>query len=425
MRYDRAIRHSLEAILAESRLERQEREADSIRSSARLREITDRSDGIAHEVQKLESLMRGLHSGLVACQSQAEDLKAALEFQSRELDRQRNANLRQTAENEAYHASTDRAVAEIAEECLKLTASITDQANRFESNFDEIRRHAEGLSTAISESTNAANTSVGNLRAEVTNLAARVTSISNGFPSFESKEAADVFENFYLAFENRYRGSREEIKHRQKVYLPYLEKSEAVKSVPRNQVRIIDLGCGRGEWLELLHNEGYSAAVGVDLNAKMVEICKDLSLSAVHADGIEFLRGHSDHSVQVITSAHLIEHLPFPVLLKLFTEARRALVPGGLLILETPNCNNVLTATQNFPSDPTHRLPIPPILLSFAAEHLGFQKVQILPLHPYGLDYHVGQTTDVGRRFNDYFYGPQDYALIAQIPDSSSRQADV
>jgi SAM-dependent methyltransferase len=323
-----------------------------------------------------------------------------------------------TALLESRLSEASKAVASSAGE---LRSQISALSSRAGSDFTacynavaELGKSAAGLESRLSEASKAVAASTSELRSEISALSSRVKAVSNGFPSFESEQAAEAFERFYLAFEDRYRGGRTEITHRQKVYLPYLAKCKALKSLPRNEVRIIDLGCGRGEWLELLRGEGYAEAVGVDINLRMAELCRGLKLAVEHCDGIDYLCRQADHSIGVITAMHLIEHLPFTMVLKLFREARRTLISGGLLILETPNCTNVLTATQNFPSDPTHRLPIPPILLSFAAENAGFMEPGILPLHPYDPEYQVDSSTPIGKRFNEFFFGPQDYALIAR-----------
>jgi O-antigen chain-terminating methyltransferase len=81
--------------------------------------------------------------------------------------------------------------------------------------------------------------------------------------------------------------------------------------------------------------------------------------------------------------------------------------------METPNCGNLLVASQNFHLDPTHRSPIPPMLLSFSVEYLGFCEVSTLLLHPYDEANRVPDSSPIADRFNGFFYGPQDYAVVA------------
>jgi len=181
--------------------------------------------------------------------------------------------------------------------------------------------------------------------------------------------------NFYLAFEDQYRGSRALIKERLRVYLPFVEPLLTVYS----SCEALDIGCGRGEWIELLTDTGFSVS-GVDLDKGMLEACHDLGLNAKEADGILYLRTLADESLAVISAFHVVEHIAFEQLQTLAAEAHRALMPGGLLIMETPNPENIIVATRNFYLDPTHERPIPPDLLSFVAEYAGFARVKILRL---------------------------------------------
>lgn len=180
---------------------------------------------------------------------------------------------------------------------------------------------------------------------------------------------------FYHAFQNRYRGSRELVKSRLRVYLPFVESLCSFYL----DAKAIDLGCGRGEWLELLKASGFDAQ-GVDLDDIQLASCRELGLNVHAYDAVSFLKKMSDSSQVVITGFHIVEHIPFPDLQELVQEALRILKPGGLLILETPNPENIVTGTTNFYIDPTHKHPIPPQLLSFLPEYYGFKKVKILRL---------------------------------------------
>jgi O-antigen chain-terminating methyltransferase len=217
---------------------------------------------------------------------------------------------------------------------------------------------------------------------------------------------------FYLAFENEFRGTRAEVKDRLRIYLPIL--SAAAVGGPRRPV--LDLACGRGEWLELLKENGCSAR-GVDLNAAAIAICRELELDAAEAEAWAHLRSLPDGSLGAVTAFHLIEHLALPVLLDLLVETWRVLQPGGLLIVETPNPDNVLVGACNFHMDPTHHRPLPNQLAAFLLRHSGFTEIQVLPLHPYGATHRVGDASSpLAQRFNDYFHGPQDYAVIGLTP---------
>ncbi len=212
-------------------------------------------------------------------------------------------------------------------------------------------------------------------------------------------------EGFYRAFEDKHRGSRELIKERQCVYLPFVQPLiEVYPSAPA-----IDLGCGRGEWLELLAETGF-AARGVDLDDGMLAECRARGQNVRTQDAVSALRELPDESQAVVSGFHLAEHIPFDVLQDLVREALRVLKPAGLLILETPNPENIVVGTANFYLDPTHKQPIPPLLLSFLPEHLGFARVKTIRLQ--------GPVDMSERRklsIHDVLGGVSpDYAIVAQ-----------
>jgi O-antigen chain-terminating methyltransferase len=219
-------------------------------------------------------------------------------------------------------------------------------------------------------------------------------------------------DNFYRALEDKYRGSRELIKERLKVYLPFIEPFKNIYK--KEELKVLDLGCGRGEWIELVSENGFKA-LGVDIDDGMLEACKTLNLDVIHIDALEFLKKSPDDSFVVVSGFHIAEHLPFDILQNLIKEALRVLKPGGLLILETPNPENIKVATVNFWLDPTHIRPLPPLLLSFLTEHYGFERVKTLRLQE---DKNIKNLDYVS--LLQVLYSPSpDYAIIAQKHASS------
>lgn len=212
-------------------------------------------------------------------------------------------------------------------------------------------------------------------------------------------------DGFYRAFEDRHRGSRALIKDRQRVYLPFVQ--PLIEVYPGAQA--IDLGCGRGEWLELLAETGFCAQ-GVDLDDGMLAECRARGQLVRTQDAVSALRELPDESQAVVSGFHLAEHIPFDVLQDLVREALRVLKPAGLLILETPNPENIVVGTANFYLDPTHKQPIPPLLLSFLPEHLGFARVKTLRLQG-PVDMSQGRKLTI----HDVLGGVSpDYAIVAQ-----------
>jgi len=215
---------------------------------------------------------------------------------------------------------------------------------------------------------------------------------------------------FYAAFENRHRGSREQIKDRLRVYLPYVAQARA--GTPERP--ILDLGCGRGEWLELLKEHQY-AARGVDMNIPALMLCRDRGLDVAQSDTLAYLRSLPDQSVGMVTGFHIIEHLSFPLLIALLAQVYRVLQDGGLAVMETPNPANIVVGACDFHTDPTHRTPLPSALTTFLFEYTGFKDIQTLFLQPCDAAQRVPDSAGpLARRFNDYFYGPRDYGIIGR-----------
>lgn len=212
-------------------------------------------------------------------------------------------------------------------------------------------------------------------------------------------------DGFYRAFEDKHRGSLALIKNRQRVYVPFIAPLQALYG----HAPAIDLGCGRGEWLELLTESGFDAQ-GVDLDDGMLAECRARGLKVQTMDAVAALKECADNSQAVVSGFHLAEHIPFDVLQDLVREALRVLKPAGLLILETPNPENIVVGTANFYLDPTHRQPIPPLLLSFLPEHLGFARVKTMRLQS-PVDISDGRKLTV----HDVLGGVSpDYAIVAQ-----------
>jgi O-antigen chain-terminating methyltransferase len=181
---------------------------------------------------------------------------------------------------------------------------------------------------------------------------------------------------FYSAFEDRYRGSRELIKSQFGIYVTFVK---PLREIYKNTIAI-DLGCGRGEWLELADELGFNVR-GVDLDDGMLAVCHEHRLNACEADALDTLQKLPDESVGLLSAFHLVEHMTFDKIQSLVREALRVLVPGGLLILETPNPENILVGAFSFYLDPSHIKPIPPLLLSFMVEYAGFHRNKVVRLH--------------------------------------------
>ncbi|HLA12173.1 MAG TPA: methyltransferase domain-containing protein [Pyrinomonadaceae bacterium] len=222
---------------------------------------------------------------------------------------------------------------------------------------------------------------------------------------------ANLLDPLYASLTEPFRGTPGAIKERLKVYLPFLS------AVGSNS--LIDVGSGRGEWLELVTEVGL-AATGVETNTVLVQQSLQRGLRVVEDDLIDYLAAQPDNTVGGVTGFHVVEHLPIELVVQFLTEVMRVLVPGGVVILETPNPRNVLVGSCNFYFDPTHRNPIPAEILQFLMESRGFSDPQLLLLNPSSEEPLSGDS-ELVKRFNQYFYGPMDYGIVAWKPTSSHR----
>jgi SAM-dependent methyltransferase len=230
-------------------------------------------------------------------------------------------------------------------------------------------------------------------------------------PRREFAHPAPGFDLLYRAFEDRHRGSIEVIRDRQRG--DYLE---LLGGLPDDGLPIVDLGCGRGELVELLHEAGH-VALGVDSNTGQVhELLGDAAAAErfVESDLFDWLDGREDGSCRAVVSMHVVEHLPLDLQVRLVFEAHRVLAPGGVLVLETPNALSLSTAATNFWVDPTHERPVHPLFLEFLAREAGFPRHETRPLHPVAAGFPPAPgAEELVAGLDGLIFGSGDLALVA------------
>lgn len=292
----------------------------------------------------------------------------------------------------------------------------TDASNALlRAEIERLKQQADALRQTIEEQDKQTSQNLQQTRAELVLQERRVSvlleearkRLSEDFaPQYLEVMASEdrhLLDGLYASFEDQFRGSREEIKERLKVYLPIIARESITSDV-------LDVGCGRGEWLEVLREQGVEGR-GVDTNRITIERCRNYGLDVVETDALDYLRGVPDDSLRAVTSFHVIEHLPFETLVKFLDESIRTLKRGGLIILETPNPENFMVGSCNFYTDPTHRNPIPSVTLQFLLKARGINRTEIIKLRPWEAARLKGES-EVITRFNEYFYGPPDYGII-------------
>lgn len=196
-------------------------------------------------------------------------------------------------------------------------------------------------------------------------------SAADGLPGMSSRpveKSSTIDNDFYVAFENAFRGDPQLVLERQSEYLPYITDVVSV-SHP-----LLDIGCGRGEWLHLLRTKGVIAS-GVDTNATNVRDCTARGLAVTLGDAITVLTDTPKQSLGAITLFQVLEHLALDDMVHLLTLARESLIPGGVLIAEIPNLETLRVGAHTFWLDPTHIRPLSPLLLRFTAQLVGFASV--------------------------------------------------
>ena len=302
------------------------------------------------------------------------------------------------------HLNRDSAVAiEAHQASINTIEWVAAVADRCQGAADELRRHTEALLarerrnenaiTALAAQHDEVRASISviqqaaqNLKRELATLAH--ASVNSQLPSPNaqtnpesripnpgsgpSSQFADADSHKYVGFEDQFRGSPEEIRKRIADYLPIFAGASDV----------LDVGCGRGEFLELLREHGVRAR-GIDLNPAMVEVCRGKGIEAETADALAYLRGLPDGSLGGLFAAQVIEHLEPRYLAQLLDAAFDKLRPGAPIVLETINPGCWFAFFESYVRDLTHVRPVHPDTLKYLLVASGFQRVDIQYREPY------------------------------------------
>ncbi|MBW2185841.1 MAG: methyltransferase domain-containing protein [Deltaproteobacteria bacterium] len=226
--------------------------------------------------------------------------------------------------------------------------------------------------------------------------------------------AAGEYDKLYLDFEYLFRGTPQMVTQLLTAYQPLLNVS---KSESETAPLAVDLGCGRGEMVHYLGQQGYDA-IGVDLNRLAVQSCHEHHINAKQGNALDYLSELDEESISVVSTLHLVEHLSNDELFQLLKRSLQVLKPGGMLLIETPNPRNLFVGSGDFYRDFTHDKPLFPDTLKFLLNYFGFSQTAI---------FYFEQPTDSSRRLcsaddisfddlSDYLQISRDYAVVGYKP---------
>lgn len=221
--------------------------------------------------------------------------------------------------------------------------------------------------------------------------------------------------NFYNRLENRFRGSREDILNRLRVYQPDVEAA----AIRTDGKPVLDLGCGRGEWLQLMREMGIKAS-GVDQNAARIAEARDAGLNVQVMEARLALQAAKDDSLSVVSAHHLVEHISFTDVAWIAREALRVLAPGGLLIFEIPNPRNMLVGATSFHNHSTHLRLLTDPVLGVLFETAGYDPVETRFLHPHERLDEFLTRPGFDPELANLLFGAEDLAIIGQKPSGAS-----
>jgi len=210
-----------------------------------------------------------------------------------------------------------------------------------------------------------------------------------------------IEDNFYEFHQSKLRGSFNDIKSQQKSYIPYIKK---IPSQVINNYRFVDCGCGRGEFLELLSELKIPNFLGIDINEKQINKIKSKKIKVQKIDAVKFLYKNKE-KLSGISAFHLIEHLTYPELMDFLLLCKENIKKGGILILETPNNDNLIVSSKSFYYDLTHKTKITSELILVMLEFFEFKNIKIIKKNPI--------KKEIKNDIENNLYQGQDLCIIA------------
>ncbi len=300
---------------------------------------------------------------------------------------------------------------EVYERIENLTKKSNDRENTIKEIINEIEIKVNSSKEEIYERIENLAKKSNDRENTIKEIEKNITNINN-----ETQDKSEAIDFDYLEFENKFRGSEELIKNRMKKYFNYF----------REKSNVLDIGCGRGEFLELLQ-KGNVNSKGIDINKQMVEHCQNKGLDVVRSDAIEYLEQVEDGSLDGVFMGQVVEHLDLNYLLKVIELIDKKLTENGIFIAETPNPQSIYIYANAFYIDPTHVKPVHPATLKYLIERYSLEVMEVqgasaipeenklLTIHDeYLKNDNLEKLNSNWDKLNNLLFNYRDYAIVAK-----------
>jgi len=291
----------------------------------------------------------------------------------------------------------ERQLAQVEDDLARTTNQLAADVRRLE----ELLRVAVGRNDALLVA----------LDQKLENTAARVRDVSLPLLTLTAEERGKLRGDLlYRRIEDGMRGGEQNVRES---LLPYVEYA-------RRSVGVIDVGCGRGEFLRLCRDASVPAK-GYDTNERSVAAAQAAGLDVDLGSLPDCLAAVADASIGMLFASHVVEHLSSEILFAFFAEGARVLRPGGLLAIETPNAASIVTSSNDFWRDPTHLAPKHEASLVLLSREFNFEIEEIRTVHPHEAGRRIPlpdapELRDTIARLNDLLFGDQDLRVVFRKP---------
>lgn len=393
--------------------------------------IKDQVSECQSELSRLHEMMESLQQSILHLEENVRNDNVRLKDMEAIEENLRNNNdniTRLFSLQEAVKLNSERLQDIVAiEENLRSNNERLSDVNAIEENLRNVNQQLAGIDKIV-ENLNNNNSQIAKMESNLDMLGIKVARVERRAvpiegtknpvavdkePDIMSQPNSNMYEGIdYFDFENYFRGPRSEIKKNQEIYVEYFVGKE----------NVLDIGCGRGEFLELLQ-ENHINATGIDIYEEFVDLCKEKGLNVICGDALKQISEFE--KVGGIFAGQLVEHLSIEQIKYLCDLAYDKLEEGACIIMETPNPTSLAIYTHAFYMDPSHQKPVHPLTLKYLLEKAGFREIDIVYTESSRLPFSIPKIQLENEQntiaFNEAMsivqetlFGSQDYAIIAR-----------